>query len=62
VRVDWFTPDGLPSWGDGRLTILAPDGYIELRKNLDIEAAPAPITYFWPIVTARATSIAARSR
>jgi predicted dehydrogenase len=37
VRVDWFTPDGLPSWGDGRLTILGTEGYIELRKNLDIE-------------------------
>ena len=37
VRVDWFTPDGLPSWGDGRLTILGTDGTIELRKNLDIE-------------------------
>jgi predicted dehydrogenase len=36
VRVDWFTPDGLPSWGDGRLTILGTDGYIELRKNVDI--------------------------
>jgi predicted dehydrogenase len=37
VRVDWFTPDGLPSWGDGRFTILGTEGYIELRKNLDIE-------------------------
>jgi predicted dehydrogenase len=37
VRVDWFTPDGLPSWGDGRLTILGTDGTIELRKNIDIE-------------------------
>ncbi len=36
VRVDWFTPDGLKSWGDGRLTILGTDGYIEIRKNLDI--------------------------
>lgn len=35
-RVDWFTPDGLKSWGDGRLTILGTDGYIELRKNIDI--------------------------
>lgn len=35
-RVDWFTPDGLKSWGDGRLTILGTDGYMELRKNLDI--------------------------
>jgi len=36
VRVDWFTPDGLNTWGDGRLTILGTDGYIELRKNVDI--------------------------
>ncbi len=36
VRVDWFTPDGLPTWGDGRLTILGTDGYIELRKYVDI--------------------------
>jgi len=37
IRVDWFTPDGLPCWGDGRLTILGTDGYIELRKYIDIE-------------------------
>ncbi|MEQ8809002.1 MAG: Gfo/Idh/MocA family oxidoreductase, partial [Imperialibacter sp.] len=36
VRVDWFTPDGLGSWGDGRLTILGTEGYIEIRKNIDI--------------------------
>jgi predicted dehydrogenase len=36
IRVDWFTPDGLKSWGDGRLTILGTDGFIELRKNVDI--------------------------
>jgi len=36
VRVDWFTPDGLNTWGDGRLTILGTDGYMELRKNVDI--------------------------
>lgn len=35
-RVDWFTPQGLNSWGDGRLTILGTDGYMELRKNVDI--------------------------
>jgi predicted dehydrogenase len=35
-RVDWFTPDGLSSWGDGRTLILGTDGYIELRKNVDI--------------------------
>jgi predicted dehydrogenase len=36
VRVDWFTPDGLKTWGDGRLTILGTDGFIEIRKNIDI--------------------------
>ncbi len=36
IRVDWFTPDGLPTWGDGRLTILGTGGYIEIRKNIDI--------------------------
>lgn len=36
VRVDWFTPDGLSTWGDGRLTILGTDGFIELRKNVDL--------------------------
>ena len=36
VRVDWFTPAGLPTWGDTRLTILGTDGYIEVRKNVDL--------------------------
>lgn len=35
VRVDWFTPDGLGIWGDGRLFILGTEGYIELRKYID---------------------------
>lgn len=35
-RVDWFTPDGLSTWGDGRTVILGTDGYIELRKYVDI--------------------------
>ena len=39
-RVDWFTPDGLPTWGDGRLTILGTEGYIELRKYVDIAGRP----------------------
>lgn len=37
TRVDWFTPDGLPAWGDGRLFLLGTEGTLELRKNLDIE-------------------------
>ena len=36
VRVDWYTPDALPTWGDGRLTILGTEGYIELRKYVDV--------------------------
>jgi predicted dehydrogenase len=36
VRVDWFTPKGLGTWGDGRLFILGTEGYIELRKYVDI--------------------------
>lgn len=40
IRVDWFTPDGLPTWGDGRLTLLGTDGYIEMRKYVDVGGAP----------------------
>jgi predicted dehydrogenase len=36
VRVDWFTPAGLRTWGDGRTIILGEKGYIELRKYVDI--------------------------
>ena len=36
VRVDWLTPEGLNTWGDGRLFILGTEGYIELRKYADI--------------------------
>jgi hypothetical protein len=40
VRVDWFTPAGLPTWGDTRLTVLGSEGYMELRKNVDIAGRP----------------------
>jgi len=40
VRVDWFTPDGLPTWGDGRLFLLGTEGYIELRKYVDVAGRP----------------------
>ena len=36
IRIDWFTPDGLPTWGDGRTLILGTEGYIEMRKYVDI--------------------------
>lgn len=35
-RVDWFTPDGLSTWGDGRTFILGTEGTIELRKYLNV--------------------------
>ncbi|AFK86457.1 MULTISPECIES: Gfo/Idh/MocA family protein [Thermoanaerobacterium] len=41
-RLDWFTPDGLGTWGDGRLFILGTEGYIELRKYIDVARENAP--------------------
>jgi predicted dehydrogenase len=35
-RVDWLTPNGLRTWGDGRTIILGTDGYIEMRKYIDV--------------------------
>jgi predicted dehydrogenase len=40
-RLDWFTPDGLGTWGDGRTFILGTEGYIELRKYIDVARDPA---------------------
>ncbi len=42
IRVDWFTPDGLESWGDTRLTVLGTEGFIEVRKNADIGGRSGP--------------------
>jgi predicted dehydrogenase len=36
VRLDWFTPNGLGTWGDGRLFILGTQGYIEARKYVNV--------------------------
>jgi predicted dehydrogenase len=41
VRLDWFTPDGLGTWGDGRLFVLGTEGYIELRKYVDVAVKSA---------------------
>jgi predicted dehydrogenase len=40
IRVDWFTQDGLGTWGDGRLFVLGSEGTIELRKYIDIGGRP----------------------
>ena len=41
LRVDWLNPAGLGTWGDGRAFILGTEGYIELRKYLDVAREPA---------------------
>lgn len=40
IRVDWHTPGGLPTWGDGRLFLAGTDGTLELRKYVDPGGAP----------------------
>ncbi len=42
ISVDWFTPDGLSTWGDGRMFICGTKGYIEIRKYLDVAASKEP--------------------
>lgn len=44
-RCDWYTPDGLSTWGDGRLTILGTEGYIEIRKYVDLTFNESDIVY-----------------
>ena len=34
--MDWFTPDGLRTWGDGRMFIVGTEGYIEVRKYVNL--------------------------
>jgi predicted dehydrogenase len=40
ARVDWYTPDGLGTWGDVRLVVLGTEGTIEVRKNVDPAGRP----------------------
>ncbi len=45
-RVDWFTPDGLGAWGDGRVFIVGTEGSIEIRKYLDVaQSSTGDIVY-----------------
>lgn len=44
-RCDWFTPEGLSTWGDGRLTLLGTEGYIEIRKYVDITHQEQDVVY-----------------
>lgn len=38
--VNWLTPEGLGAWGDGRTFIQGTEGYLELRKYIDVAADP----------------------
>ena len=40
IRVDWFTPEGLEPWGDGRLFLHGTEGSIEIRKLVDLAGRP----------------------
>ncbi len=42
IRVDWFSPKGLDTWGDGRLFIIGTEGYMEIRKNTDVATGKKP--------------------
>lgn len=42
IRCDWFTPGGLQSWGDGRTFILGTEGFIELRKYMNLGTDEGP--------------------
>jgi len=44
-RCDWFTPSGLSTWGDGRLTLLGTEGYIEIRKYVDLTRGEQDVVY-----------------
>jgi predicted dehydrogenase len=39
-RVDWFTPGGVATFGDSRLTVMGTDGYLELRPDVDLAGRP----------------------
>ncbi len=41
-RVDWFTPIDLRAFGDGRTFIVGTEGFIELRKYVDIGNPDGP--------------------
>ena len=47
ARVDWYTPDGLETWGDGRLFVLGTEGYLEVRKYVDVTGRPGGDHLYW---------------
>lgn len=47
ARVDWFTPEGLETWGDVRLVVIGTEGTLEVRKNCDLAGRPQGEHLFW---------------
>lgn len=47
VRVDWYTPDALPTWGDGRFTISAPRAISSCASMSTSPGSRAPTTSTW---------------
>ncbi len=44
TRVDWYTPAGMPVWGDGRTFVMGTQGSLEVRKYVDLgREAPASL-------------------
>lgn len=46
-RVDWFTPDGLSAWGDGRVFIMGSKGSIEIRKYINLAESTEGDNVYW---------------
>jgi predicted dehydrogenase len=46
IRVDWYTPDGLPTWGDGRCTILGTEATSSCANTSTSPGARGPTTCF----------------
>ena len=46
-RLDWFTPEGLGAWGDGRTLIVGTEGYVEIRKYIDVASSPSGDHVYW---------------
>jgi predicted dehydrogenase len=53
IRVDWLSPEGLGTWGDIRNIFVGTNGYIELRKTIDLAVDPKRFTGNQLFVTTR---------
>ena len=58
VRLDWFTPNGLGTWGDGRLFVLGTDGISKCANIPMSRLGPAATTSLSWTASAHAISIA----